>query len=188
MQLPLIEIPNQARKPTATPTPPPSKETKQAVARNEWKTPQPILKSVIEVLGAIDLDPCSNSNTIMSVPAKRYYGPDENSLALPWNGRVWLNPPFGRVIGTWMTKLCDEYEKGACTAAIALIPTRTDAAWWGHLAGYPFCAVRGKITFVRWDRKRSPSYTVSVVYLGPQLSRFASVFSPFGTIYIPYNS
>jgi hypothetical protein len=182
MQLPLIDVQNPAQ--VRSPVSRPSKQPE----RNEWQTPQPILKAVVSVLGAIDLDPCASSNTVMSVPAKRTFPPDENSLLEPWHGRVWLNPPFGRTIGKWVSKLCDEFEEGSCTSAIALVPTRTDAPWWGRLSAYPFCAVRGKVTFVRWDRKTSPSYTVSVVYLGPQLSRFSSVFSLLGTIYIPYNS
>ena len=39
----------------------------------EHYTPQYILDAVITCMGAIDLDPCSNSREIPNVPAARYY-------------------------------------------------------------------------------------------------------------------
>ncbi|HVO42845.1 MAG TPA: DNA N-6-adenine-methyltransferase [Aggregatilineales bacterium] len=185
MQLPLLDIPGYIKTPVRSVA---SRQTRQSAARNEWQTPQPIIRAVVDVLGAIDLDPCSNSNTVLNISAKRAFRPEDDSLLRAWSGRIWLNPPFGRSIGVWVNKLVNEYEHGDCTAAIALVPARTDAPWWGRLGNYPFCAIRGKITFVRWDRKNSPSYTVAAVYLGPQLSRFSSVFSLLGTIYIPYTT
>src|SRR5260221_13131310 len=117
MQLPLFEgtMPGQAN---------PRPKRKQAgrlvsysSARNQWQTPQNIVDHALSALGAIDLDPCSNANFENSVPARLQFTPEDNSLSRRWIGRVWLNPPYGRAIGSWIEKLTHEYESGDVTSA-----------------------------------------------------------------------
>lgn len=64
-------------------------------ASNEHYTPGEIVWRVRHTLGAIDLDPasCAQANTI--VRAKRYFDEQQNGYGLPWNGRIFLNPPGG---------------------------------------------------------------------------------------------
>jgi hypothetical protein len=57
----------------------------------EHYTPQYILDAVIACMGAIDLDPASNSSEIPNVPAARHYTAQDNGLVQPWVGRV-LSP------------------------------------------------------------------------------------------------
>jgi phage N-6-adenine-methyltransferase len=157
------------------------------IARNNWQTPQQILEHVIAALGAIDLDPCSSDDP--TVPAKVHYTIEHNSLSRPWEGRVWLNPPYGRAIGAWIDKLCDEYENGGVTAAIALVPARSDTQWWQRLSAYPYCAIHGRIKFIKTDGKTGhPNFPSAAVYLGPFMTRFAGAFADLGTIYAPYNT
>jgi hypothetical protein len=49
----------------------------------EHYTPQYILDAVIACMGAIDLDPCSNSREISNVPAARHYTVEDNGLVQP---------------------------------------------------------------------------------------------------------
>ena len=63
----------------------------------EHYTLQSILDAVIACMGAIDLDPASNSHEIPNVPAARHYTAQDNGLVQPWVGRVFLDPPFGPV-------------------------------------------------------------------------------------------
>ena len=53
-------------------------------ASTEHYTPQYILDAVIACMGAIDLDPCSNSKEIPNVPAARHYTIRDNGLVQPW--------------------------------------------------------------------------------------------------------
>lgn len=81
----------------------------------EWFTPPEILRP----LGAFDLDPCSPVVRPWDT-AKVHYTVHDNGLLLPWHGRVWLNPPYGREIELWMAKMA------AHGRGISLIFARTD--------------------------------------------------------------
>ncbi|MCC7446371.1 MAG: hypothetical protein IT324_03095 [Anaerolineae bacterium] len=181
MQLPLFEpnLPKGVKKPARAAARQPA-----TTSQTYWQTPQHILDRAVEVLGAVDLNPCSNSNHSPEVAAKVSYTLEENGLARPWNGRVWLHPPSGRVINKWIDKLCAEYETGGVTAAVALLPSRTDTQWWQRIATYPICFIRGRLHFV--GQKSPANYASAVVYLGPLLSRFTGAFGSIGVIYSPY--
>jgi len=78
--------------------------------------------------------------------AARHY--TESGLALPWTGRVWLNPPYGPRVFEWVKRLA-EHGNG-----IALIPARTETRgfhdWvWGRAAGVFF--FRGRLAFYNAD-------------------------------------
>jgi hypothetical protein len=67
---------------------------------DEWLTPPEIIKA----LGEFDLDPCSPITRPWPT-AKLHYTVENNGLALPWKGRVWLNPPYGQEGAKWLRKL-----------------------------------------------------------------------------------
>src|SRR4051812_39669667 len=97
-------------------------------ASNEWYTPPYIWQGVIRALGAIDCDPCSNPPPY-NVPATVHYTQADDGLLQPWRGRVYMNSPYGDALLAWVTKLQTERALGHCTAAIALMPARTDTLW-----------------------------------------------------------
>jgi hypothetical protein len=56
-----------------------------------------------------------------------------NGLTGPWEGRVWINPPFSQ-IAAWVAKCCRESAAGRVELIEMLIPsTRTEQAWWQRL-------------------------------------------------------
>lgn len=77
-----------------------------------WLTPRLVLNLAVATLGAIDLDPCSNSHEHPRVPAATHYTAADDGLMRPWHGRVFLNPPYGRTIGDWVDKLAVEFRVG----------------------------------------------------------------------------
>jgi hypothetical protein len=108
-----------------------------------WLTPRWIL----DPLGRFDLDPCGAPGW---PTADEIYTPETHGdgLSLPWSGRVWMNPPYGTVMGAWLERMAD-HGKG-----IALIFARTDTAAfhefvWPHADALLF--IRGRLTFLRPD-------------------------------------
>jgi hypothetical protein len=87
--------------------------------KDEWLTPP----SIIEALGPFDIDPCAPLTSERPWPtATEHYTIEDDGLdpALPWIGRVWLNPPYGDATGDWLRRLADHGN------GIALIFARTE--------------------------------------------------------------
>jgi hypothetical protein len=108
----------------------------------EWYTPP----RIFEALGIVfDLDPCAPPLPYADwIPARRRYSLPDDGLALPWTGRVWLNPPYGREAARWVDKLT-EHGNG-----VALVFARTDAAWAQRAmaAADAVCLVAKRLSFV----------------------------------------
>ena len=85
----------------------------------EHYTPTYILERVAAVLHGIDLDPCADP--AKTVPASTHYTAHENGLMQPWEGTVYMNPPYGRQIVQWVERLTQLYPDPV-TAALAFVP------------------------------------------------------------------
>jgi DNA N-6-adenine-methyltransferase (Dam). len=151
----------------------------------EHYTPALLLDAVRQVMGSIDLDPCSNSLKRPNVPARRHYTAAEDGLRHPWSGRVFLNPPYGRELAPWILKVREEWTSGKVRELVALLPARTDTEWFNVLTrdtdDLVVCFLFGRLTFVgNTDPAPFPSM---VGYFGPKHDRFARVFSPLGSLW-----
>lgn len=73
--------------------------TKSASTKDEWLTPP----DIIRVLGAFDLDPCAPVTRPWDM-ARRHYSIADNGLELPWEGRLWTNPPYGDQTSLWIAR------------------------------------------------------------------------------------
>jgi len=145
----------------------------------EHDTPPEIVQLVIACLGEIDLDPCSNTDR--TIPANTHYTLNEDGLTQPWEGRVYLNPPYGEGIDRWVTRLCHEHERGSVSEAIALVPARPDTQWFKTLRNYVCCFVEGRLTFGgSTDPAPFPS---AIFYLGDDIGKFYDYFAGTGDIW-----
>src|SRR5262249_2522633 len=79
--------------------------------------------------GGFDLDPCCTPESAL---CETYYTKEDDGLAKPWFGRVYMNPPYGKMIGIWMRKAWEEAQRGCLV--VALVPARTDTRWWHQYA------------------------------------------------------
>jgi len=88
---------------------------------DEWYTPPEIIRS----LGEFDLDPASSPEAFgLNQSAKKIYTVRDNGLIQPWQGRVWLNPPYSNpLLQQFLTKMA-EHNKG-----IALVFAKIEAKW-----------------------------------------------------------
>lgn len=84
---------------------------------DNWLTP-PIF---VAELGPFDLDPCAASGRPVShkCAKKEYFSAGEEK---PWEGRVWMNPPYGDKTGIWLKKL-SQHGRGT---ALVFARTETD--------------------------------------------------------------
>jgi hypothetical protein len=147
----------------AAPPPPPAVAPRQPAARagigghqsasaatTTWLTPPTIL----EALGEFDLDPCA-------APAPRPWSTarvmnaleDGDGLAMQWDGRVWMNPPYtSSEIEAWLKRMA-EHNHGT---ALIFARTETDAfarQVWARASGLLF--LTGRLHFHYADGTRA---------------------------------
>lgn len=89
---------------------------------NDWLTP-PEVVSALNLRTNFHLDPCAQPNQRWRT-ARTMICPPADGLAEKWEGRVWLNPPYGTQLKKWITRLADHGN------GIALVPSRTEVESW----------------------------------------------------------
>lgn len=155
---------------------------------NEWYTPARYVEAAREVMGGIDLDPASCAMANQTVKATRYYTREENGLAHEWYGRIWLNPPYGKLsnksmLDVWINKLVNGYQDGQIEQAVLLATNNIEAPWFKLLWEYPICFVDHEVRFLHPQGiRKCHLFGTILAYLGPNEQRFIDIFSQFGTI------
>ncbi len=93
--------------------------------KDNWETPQDIFNKLNSEFN-FTLDPCADE---LNHKCNKYYDKEKNGLLQCWEGeRVFCNPPYGKVVSSWVRKcyLHSKYDNGI---AVMLIPARTDTRW-----------------------------------------------------------
>jgi DNA N-6-adenine-methyltransferase (Dam)/Sigma-70, region 4 len=152
----------------------------------EWYTPGNVIEAARNVLGGIDLDPASTALANATVGAARYFTVDDDGLARPWKGRVWLNPPYRTgLVERFIYRAIDLFEQGDVTAAVVLTNNATDTRWWQRLAAAAsaVCFPAGRIRFLAHDgEQRTPLQGQTIAYLGGDGKVFVEEFARFGEV------
>lgn len=115
----------------------------QKMMKDEWLTPP----EIVQCLGEFDLDPCSPINRPWAT-AKKHFTILDDGLKQKWEGRVFMNPPYGRMTDAWLWKL-SRHGNG-----IALIFARTETEMffnhvWGKATALLF--LKGRLFFYHVD-------------------------------------
>ena len=153
----------------------------ELIAKNNWHTPAAVIALARDVLGTIDLDPASCAEANAVVQAETFYAPPQDGLKMPWRGRTWCNPPYGRGIERWVVKLVHEVD-ASNIAGLALVPARVDTRWFARLHRFPVCFLNGRLQFS--NHANGAPFPSAVVCCGADIKRFAEVFGPYGAIAI----
>ena len=97
-----------------------------------WETPTALIEPLYSVFGVFDLDPCSPTRNGRTTPvkAKVHYTQDDDGLALPWFGTVYMNPPYGRSLSRWTAKAKAEVEQENAELVVGVLPARPDTSYW----------------------------------------------------------
>jgi hypothetical protein len=112
-----------------------------------WLTPP----AIVDALGPFDLDPCSPLDRPWDTAAK-HYTVEDDGLSHEWDGRVWMNPPYGAQAATWLERLAMH------GVGIALVFARSETRlffdWlWPHATALLF--IEGRLYFHRPDGTRA---------------------------------
>jgi len=158
----------------------------QGTGDNEWYTPQEYIESARRVMGAIDLDPASSEVAQERVKAGAFFTIEDDGLLQPWQGRVWLNPPYAQpAIQHFMEKVTGEHLKGAIRQAIVLTHNYTDTRWFhiGVSGASAICFTRGRIGFLNPEgKKAAPTQGQAFFYYGESTAAFREEFSKYGFV------
>lgn len=114
-----------------------------------WLTPE----QYVTPLGDFDLDPCgAPGHTLADKTFLLEEGDD--GLRDDWFGRVWLNPPYGKLTEPFMAKLADHGN------GIALIFARTETGLWFREVWPKASALlflKGRISFLNAEGEKAPA-------------------------------
>ena len=112
---------------------------------DNWATPSELWNRLDEVHN-FDLDAAASQSNHLCA---NWYGLDHekelrrDALAINWEGkRVYVNPPYGRVIYAWIKKAFEHSINGR-GRVVMLLPARTDTKWFHDYA------VKGKVEFLK---------------------------------------
>jgi phage N-6-adenine-methyltransferase len=115
-------------------------------AKGDYETPQDLFDQ-LDLEFHFTLDSCARDD---NAKLNDYISPEQDALTKPWYGNVWMNPPYGKQIPTWMEKAYKESRSNA-SVVVCLVPSRTDTNWWHDWA------MKGEIRFIRQRLKFGPN-------------------------------
>ena len=169
---------------------------KHSAKTAEWYTPKAIVESARLVLGHIDLDPASCYEANQVVRASRYYNKADNGLTKTWYGKVFCNPPGGKLNNKSVPKLfwqrlmsSPEVEEAIFLAfSMELLQTSQIDPLMVPATAYAICIPKRRLKFTDAARnvQTSNTHASAIIYTGQKLHQFAAEFSQHGSIMVPY--
>ena len=153
----------------------------------EYYTPPAIIEAARRVLGTIDLDPASSVAANTRVKAVRIFTEADDGLAQEWNGKVWMNHPFGKKGNAkWINKLEAEYQSGRVLEALCITYACTSEKWFQPLLKRPQCFLCPRTNYHLPDGclKRGVTKGSVVTYFGKNVPGFAKTFASLRVVKI----
>lgn len=169
-------------------------------ATNEHPTRIDIVERARALLGGIDLDPASTPAFNGRIQAGRIFTAEDDGLDRQWEGRVFVNPPGGKVklvgghwvpvaagpgsssMQVWWDKLAQEFSAGRVTEAFfvgfTLEILRTSQACRLPVQAFARCYPRERLAFAGDD----PTHANVLVFVSRDVAAAARLEAHFGTV------
>lgn len=168
--------------------------SRKSISNNkDWNTPPEYIEIVKNVLGNIELDPCSNDFSMVMADSSYNENIDGLKQNWSWAKTIFVNPPYGRnpqnktTIKSWILKCIETYKNGN-SEIIALIPVATNTKHW-----YEIFYTASAICFIKTPRvkfylqgqlvKKGAPMGCAFIYWGFRPDRFRDSFSNLGKIF-----
>lgn len=123
---------------------------------NEWETPKWLFDLLNKEFN-FQLDAAATQDNAL---CQNFYTAEQNSLIQDWSKykSIFLNPPYGRLIGKFIKKAFEESQKDC--VVVLLIPARTDVK-----AFHEYCS-KGEIRFIKSrlkfvDKSKDKNFKIS---------------------------
>ena len=140
---------------------------------DEWATPRDVFEKIAAKYGPFDLDACCRQDT---AKAARFFTKDDDGLAQPWSGRVWVNPPYSQP-RVWVERAVKAVRTEGCRV-VMLLPGAVDTNWFHDLVlpNADVIFMRGRVRFIGWQGTPIGSPKAgNVLAIFPKLERSMSV-------------
>ena len=157
----------------------------------DWCTPPKYVNAVKEFFGEIELDPCSNRNSVVKAK-KEYILPKNDGLKDSWNfTTIYVNPPYGldrlrhTSIKDWIRKCAEAFKKYE-SEVLALIPVAVNTRHWkeyifGQANSVCFLADT-RLKFINGGHDKGAPMACAMVYWGKDADKFYKHFSNYGAV------
>lgn len=158
----------------------------------DWNTPTKYIKLIYEMFHKIELDPCSNKDSIVN--AEKEITLPNDGLKEKWNYKtIFVNPPFGRdferktTIKDWIAK-CYKTHKEYGSEILLLIPVATNTSHWKEYIFDKASAIcflydtRLKFRIHGSENNKGCPTACAMVYYGENISKFYDTFKKVGYV------
>jgi hypothetical protein len=131
-----------------------------AVTNDDWYTPKWIFDTLdIE----FDLDVSAPPGGVPWIPTTRYFTLADDGLLQPWEGRVWMNPPFSKTT-PWVEKFMNH------RCGVALLPmgkNKHSETLWNSDAYYVY--LPSNLKFMKQGKQLSIMFAAMLVTFEDEL-------------------
>lgn len=111
-------------------------------------------KYIFDLMGIeFDVDVAAPEGGVPWIPARRFYTMGDDGLSQPWEGRIWMNPPYSKP-GPWVHRFIDVASEG-----VILVPV-SNSRWFDRLweSDLSIVSLNCGTRFVRGDETAHISY------------------------------
>jgi hypothetical protein len=139
--------------------------------------------------GVIDLDPCGHPIPQRYINARVLYTRWINGLELPWNGRIWFNPPFKEdECKAFLRKAMLEVRSGNAQELVTLVESSKPSneyfiPFMQHFVS-AVCIVQGRAKWHGFGTSNGPRKPYVMLYTGERVAEFRDAFKMIGYVFV----